>query len=78
MDFDLDPDLLFVVGIFTAALAVPILLSSFTHGRGVRSAALLFIISLGSFGYAAANSPTGYSVAEAPTIIMRVLGSAFN
>ncbi|MBM7067931.1 hypothetical protein [Actibacterium sp. 188UL27-1] len=78
MDLDLDPDLLFVIGVFSGAAAIPTLLSSFTHGRGVRGAALLFLISAGSFGYAATNSPTGYSVAEAPGIIIRVLSGGIN
>ncbi|MEL6520175.1 MAG: hypothetical protein AAFQ66_04380 [Pseudomonadota bacterium] len=74
---DLSPDLMFVIGVFAGALAIPSLLSAFSESRVPRMAALLFIVCIGSVGYAVSTNPTGYSIAEAPSVIMRVLSGNF-
>ncbi len=75
---NIDPDLVFVVGIIVGAAAFPALLNSFTHGRAPKLTAFLFFASFTMITYSVVQRPSGYAVAEVPGVFKRVLTLAVN
>jgi len=70
----MDPDLLLVIGIVLAVLAVPAILSAFTDGRPPRAAAILIMVAAGLIGLAVVNRPMTYTLDEVPDVFVRVIG----
>jgi hypothetical protein len=75
---NIDPDLVFVVGIIVGVAAFPALLNSFTHGRAPKLTALLFLASFTMITYSVVQRPSGYAVAELPGVFKRVLTQTVN
>ncbi|SNS89405.1 hypothetical protein [Tropicimonas sediminicola] len=74
----LDSDLIFTIGILMGLLAFPSLLSAFSGGRSPRTAAVLFMICIGLITTAVIMKPSGYSVADAPDVVVRVFNRLLN
>lgn len=73
-----DPDLFFAAGIIIGALSFPALLHSFTHAAGIGRAIVMVAVACGCIGYAATEKPTGYSVEDAPRVVMDVVARYSN
>ena len=64
---NLDPDLIFVIGIIVGILAVPALLAAFSEGRTPRAAAIMVMIAAGLVAVAVLQKPAGsYSISKSP------------
>jgi hypothetical protein len=74
----LDPDLFLVIGIITAVLTVPSLVSAFIEGRTPRAGAVMVLISGTLIVLALSNHPGGYELREVPDAFYRVAGRFLN
>ena len=71
---NLDPDLIFVIGVIVGLLAFPALLNSYTHGRTPTLTLLLAVVAAGMIVYAMSQKPSGAYTAETiPKIFVKVL-----
>ena len=70
----MDADLLFSIGVILLVLAAPAAVSAFSDSRPPRAAAILLLLGGGLLALAIWQRPTGYSVAEIPDVIARVIG----
>ncbi len=76
---DLDPDLIFVIGIVVGLLAIPSLLGAFSESRTPRAAAIMVMIAAGLVAIAVLQKPPGsYSIGDAPKIFFEVVGDLVN
>lgn len=69
-----DPDVFFAVGVVFGALSFPALLHSFTHGSGIGSAMGMFAVAATCVTVASLQKPNGYTVEDAPRVVMDVVG----
>lgn len=74
----MDPDLIFVIGLFLGLLAIPSFLNAYSEGRPPRFALFSVVIAAGMIAYAAHQKPGGYSVNDVPQVVFRVIGSVVN
>lgn len=74
----MDTDLVLVVGILLAALAIPSLLSAFSESRPPRAGAIMVLIGGILIVVALTQSPTGYNFGEIPDVFLRVIGGFVN
>ena len=74
----IDNDLLLVIGILMAALAIPSLLSAFAESRPPRAGAILVLIAGVLIAVALSRHSAGYSFAEIPDVFIRVIGRYTN
>ncbi|TCO74090.1 hypothetical protein [Rhodovulum euryhalinum] len=66
-------DLFLVIGCVVGLLAVPAILSAFTHGHAPRAAAIMVLISGGLIAAAVMQNPKGYTVEDVPRVFARVI-----
>ncbi|SIO43175.1 hypothetical protein SAMN05444722_2108 [Rhodovulum sp. ES.010] len=66
-------DLFLVIGCVVGILAVPALLSAFTHGHAPRAAAIMVLISGGLIALAVHQNPQGYRVEDVPRVFAGVV-----
>jgi hypothetical protein len=71
----MDTDLIFVVGVFIAVLAVPAIISAFMDGRVPRAPALIVVIAALMIGYAVQARPMTYTVGGIPDAVLRVIAT---
>lgn len=71
-------DLFLVVGCVVGVLAVPALLSAFTHGHAPRAGAIMVLISGGLIATAVMQNPKGYTVEQLPQVFSRVVNRYVN
>jgi hypothetical protein len=69
----MDGDLILVIGIVCAVLAVPAILSAFAESRAPRMAAILVVAATGLITVAVLQKPGGYSINEIPGVIISVV-----
>ena len=69
----MDTDLLLVAGVVLLALTLPAIVSALTDGRPPRLAALVVMIGGTMVAIALSSRPGGYSFAEMPDVITRVV-----
>jgi len=74
----MDPDLFLVVGLGVGMLAIPSLLSAYSESRAPRAGAILALISGALLAVALTIKPGGYSMAEVPDVIYRVIARVIN
>ena len=70
----MDTDLLLVIGILVLALSVPSLLSAYVEGRVPRAGSILVLIGGVLVVVALTQHGRGYSFAELPDVVFRVIG----
>jgi hypothetical protein len=69
-----NPDLLLVIGIVLAVLAVPAMVSAFSDGRAPRAASITVLIAGVLIVFAFTKKPGGYEVRDIPNAFYRVIG----
>lgn len=74
----MDTDLMLVVGLFICALAIPSLLSAFAESRPPRSGAIMVLIGGVLLALALTQKPSGYTFAEVPNVVFKVVGRFIN
>ena len=74
----MDTDLMLVVGLFICALAIPSLLSAFAESRPPRAGAIMVLIGGVLLALALTQKPSGYTFAEVPEVVFRVIGRFIN
>ncbi|MFN3937569.1 MAG: PucC family protein [Gemmobacter sp.] len=74
----MNSDLMLVVGIIAAVLAIPSLLSAYSESRPPRVAAILIMIASVLVVVAIWQKPSGYTLEEIPRVFVRVFGRFFN
>lgn len=74
----MDPDLIFVIGLFLGLLAIPSFLNAYSEGRPPRFALGSVVIAAGLIAYAVHLRPNGYSLNDVPQVVFRVIGSLVN
>ncbi len=74
----MDTDLMLVVGLFICALAIPSLLSAFAESRPPRSGAIMVLIGGVLLATALTQKPSGYTFAEVPNVVFKVIGRFIN
>jgi hypothetical protein len=68
----MDPDLIFLLGIFVFFLSVPATISAFsTSGKTLRPAAIAIIIGGALIVWASSQTPGGYSITDVPALIKK-------
>lgn len=75
---NVDPDLVFVIGLVVGLLSIPSLIGAFSESRPPRAAAIMVMIAAGLITVAVLQKPGGYSVQEAPDVVLRVVGRLLN
>lgn len=68
-----DPDILFAVGLLLGLCAFPALLSAFSQSRTPGAAMTLGFMSACLILAAQSQNPKGYSVDEAPDVLLSVI-----
>lgn len=71
-------DLFMVIGVVLAGLAIPSLLSAFTHGEAPRAGAIMVLISGGLIAIAVGQNPQGYTIEGLPDVFARVVNRYLN
>ena len=66
-------DLILVLGVGILALTFPAIVSAFSRGVPPRSAMITFFVGGLMVLYANSRSPEGYSAADMPQVVMRVI-----
>lgn len=70
----MDTDLMLVIGLAICLLAIPTLLSAFSDSRPPRAGAIMVLIGGVLLVLALTQKPSGYTFAEVPDVIFRVIG----
>ena len=74
----MDTDLMLVVGLLICVLAIPTLLSAFSDSRPPRAGAIMVLIGGVLLATALTQKPSGYTFAEVPEVVFRVIGRFLN
>ncbi len=74
----MDTDLFLVIGLFLGVLTIPSMLSAFTEGRAPRAASIILLISGVLIATALIQKPTGYTFAEIPNVVVKVIARYLN
>ncbi len=74
----MDTDLLLIIGLVVAVLAVPSVISAFSESRAPRAAAILFLIGGTLIVVALTQGTTRYSMADLPEVLSRVIARYLN
>jgi hypothetical protein len=74
----MDTDLMLVVGVLASAMAIPSMLSAFSESRAPRGGAILLLIGGTLLVAALTQKPSGYTFAEVPEAVYRVVGRFVN
>ena len=67
-----------VVGLLVCVLAIPALLSAFAESRPPRAGAIMVLIGGVLLAIALTQKPSGYTFAEVPEVVFRVIGRFIN
>ncbi|MEM6595037.1 MAG: hypothetical protein AAF672_09615 [Pseudomonadota bacterium] len=73
----MENDLIMVLGMVIAVLAVPGIFSSIVDGNPPRAATIAVVVGGGMIIYAVYNTPGGYALNDIPNVIARVVGGLF-
>jgi predicted membrane channel-forming protein YqfA (hemolysin III family) len=74
----MDTDLLLIIGMVIAILAVPSVISAFSESRPPRAAAILFLIGGTLIVVALTQGTTRYSMGDLPEVLSRVIAKYLN
>lgn len=74
----MDPDLFLVIGLLLAVMTIPSLLSAYSESRAPRAASIVVLIAGVLIVIALTNKAGGYTIAEIPDVIFRVIGRYLN
>lgn len=74
----MDTDLVLVIGVLLAALAIPSLLSAFSESRAPRAGAIMILIGGVLIAVALSQTTRDYTFAEMPDLFLRVIGRFVN
>lgn len=74
----MDTDLMLVIGLGITVLAIPSLLSAFAESRPPRSGAIMVLIGGVLLAVALTQKPSGYTFAEVPDVVFKVIGRFIN
>lgn len=74
----MDTDLMLVAGLLICVLAIPALLAAFSESRAPRAGAIMVLIGGVLLVVALSQRPTGYSFAEIPDVIVKVISRYIN
>lgn len=74
----MNPDILLVIGLVVCVFAVPAIVSSLSDRRAPRTAAIAILIGGGLVVWALMEKPGGYTLAEIPDVIARVVAKVLN
>jgi hypothetical protein len=74
----MNPDIALVVGMAVIVLSIPAIVSAVTDGRAPRAAAIAVMVGGGLVVLALNTKPGGYTIAEIPNTIARVVGMLLN
>ncbi len=67
----MDPDLIFLLGVFVFALSVPATISAFsTSGKTLRPAIIAILVGGALIVWATSQTPGGYSITQIPALIL--------
>ncbi len=69
----MDSDLLLVLGLGLAMLAIPSVLSAFSDRRAPRASMITILIAGGLIVYAVRTHPGGYALEDIPAAVMHVI-----
>lgn len=67
-----------VVGLVISVLAIPSLLSAFAESRLPRSGAIMVLVGGVLLAVALTQKPSGYTFAEVPDVVFKVIGRFIN
>lgn len=67
-----------VVGLVISVLAIPSLLSAFAESRPPRSGAIMVLVGGVLLAVALTQKPSGYTFAEVPDVVFKVIGRFIN
>lgn len=70
----LDPDLILILGLLLAALAIPASVSAMSDLRMPRVPMAFFTLGACLCGLAMWMNPSGYAIAEIPDVFFQVIG----
>jgi len=73
-----DTDLILVIGILLAALAIPSLLAAFSESRPPRAGAIMLLIGGVMIVVALSQKTGGYTFGEIPDLFITVIGRYLN
>mgnify|MGYP000514685523 CR=1 FL=1 len=74
----MDTDLMLVLGLVISVLAIPSLLSAFAESRPPRAGAIMVLIGGVLLATALTQKPSGYTFAEVPNVVFKVIGRFIN
>jgi hypothetical protein len=74
----MDTDLLLIIGLVVAILAVPSVISAFSESRPPRAAAIMFLIGGTLIVIALTQGTIRYSVDDLPEVLSRVIARYLN
>lgn len=74
----MDTDVMLVIGLLVCVLAIPSLLSAFAESRPPRAGAIMVLIGGVLLAVALTQKPSGYTFAEVPDVVFRVIGRFIN
>lgn len=67
-------DILLIIGIGIAALAIPAIVGAFSDGRTPRTPAIMIMMAGGLIALAVSQQPGGYTLNDVPDVFVRVVG----
>jgi hypothetical protein len=74
----MDTDLMLVVGLVLCVLAIPSLLGAYSEGRAPRAGAILVLVGGVLLVIALSKNPKGYTFAEIPNVVVKVISRYTN
>lgn len=74
----MDTDLMLVVGLTVCVLAIPSLLAAYSESRPPRFGAIMVLIGGVLLATALTQKPSGYTFAEIPDVVFRVIARFLN
>ncbi|WP_420569307.1 hypothetical protein [Thalassovita sp.] len=70
----MDPDVIFVLGLFIAIMAIPSIVSAWSDGAVPRVASVMLILGGAMMVWAHSHHVGGYRFNDIPDLIIRVVG----
>lgn len=74
----MNADIMITLGLLFTVLALPAILSAFTHGRSVRLSMLLLLAGAVLIAVGMNQMPQGFQMADIPDIVTRAIARTFN
>ncbi|MEL6100562.1 MAG: hypothetical protein AAFV87_08865 [Pseudomonadota bacterium] len=69
----IDPDLMFVIGLLIGGFSIPSIFSAISDGRAPRASAITILLAFGCVLYAINNKPGGYTIDQVPEVFVEVI-----